>query len=55
MERGQIIEQGTHDELIASGGIYCNIHQTLSEMETAASATMGSFAITKASGGSADE
>jgi len=55
MERGQIVEQGTHEELIASGGIYYNIHQTLSEMELAASAAIDPFAITKASGGNANE
>jgi ABC-type multidrug transport system fused ATPase/permease subunit len=37
MERGQIVEMGTHDELIAEGGLYYNIHQTLTEMELAAS------------------
>jgi len=37
MEKGQIVELGPHEELIAKGGLYQNIHQTLSEMELAAS------------------
>ena len=27
MDRGQIVEQGRHDELLALGGIYCNLWQ----------------------------
>jgi len=37
MERGQIVEMGSHDELIKAGGLYSGIHQTLVEMEMAAS------------------
>jgi ABC-type multidrug transport system fused ATPase/permease subunit len=36
MERGRIIEMGTHDELLESGGLYTDIHATLTEMELAA-------------------
>ena len=27
LARGQLIEQGTHDELLAAGGVYSNLHQ----------------------------
>ena len=36
MERGQIVEMGSHEELIAKDGLYLGIHQTLTEMELAA-------------------
>ena len=36
MERGQIVESGSHDELIEQGGLYSSIHSTLVEMELAA-------------------
>ncbi|MHA1943094.1 MAG: ABC transporter ATP-binding protein [Candidatus Thorarchaeota archaeon] len=36
LERGQIVEMGSHQELIAAGGLYSGIHQTLTEMELAA-------------------
>lgn len=36
MERGQIVEKGSHEELIAKDGLYLGIHQTLTEMELAA-------------------
>jgi ATP-binding cassette subfamily B protein len=36
MERGQIVEVGSHEDLIATGGLYSGIHQTLTEMEMAA-------------------
>lgn len=37
MERGKIVEIGSHESLIAEKGLYYNIHQTLTEMELAAS------------------
>ena len=36
MEHGQIVEMGSHEKLIATGGLYAGIHQTLTEMEMAA-------------------
>ena len=36
MERGKIVEIGSHEELIASGGIYADIHHTLTSMEVLA-------------------
>jgi ATP-binding cassette subfamily B protein len=36
MERGQIVEKGTHEQLLESGGLYSEIHSTLTEMELAA-------------------
>ncbi len=36
LERGQIVEMGSHQELVAAGGLYSGIHQTLTEMELAA-------------------
>lgn len=36
MERGAIVEMGSHDELVAKDGLYSSIHQTLIEMELAA-------------------
>ena len=36
VERGPIVEMGSHQELIAAGGLYSGIHQTLTEMELAA-------------------
>ena len=36
LERGEIVEMGSHQELIAAEGLYAGIHQTLTEMELAA-------------------
>jgi ATP-binding cassette subfamily B protein len=36
MERGRIVEMGSHEKLLASGGLYTDIHTTLTEMELAA-------------------
>lgn len=36
LERGQIVEMGSHQELVTAGGLYSGIHQTLTEMELAA-------------------
>ncbi|MFX1604115.1 MAG: ABC transporter ATP-binding protein [Promethearchaeota archaeon] len=36
MERGQIVEKGTHEKLLESGGLYTEIHSTLTDMELAA-------------------
>jgi len=36
LERGQIVEMGSHQELVTAGGLYAGIHQTLTEMELAA-------------------
>ncbi len=55
MERGRIAEKGSHEELVANEGIYNNIHQTLTEMELAASVAIDPFAVAKASGGDGDE
>ena len=37
MERGKIVEMGSHEKLMAEEGLYYNIHQTLTEMEVATS------------------
>jgi len=36
LERGQIVEMGSYQELVTAGGLYSGIHQTLTEMELAA-------------------
>ncbi|MFX1483571.1 MAG: hypothetical protein ACFFCP_10310, partial [Promethearchaeota archaeon] len=50
MERGQIVEMGSHEELMAKEGIYYSIHQTLTEMELAASITGDTVSTPTASG-----
>jgi ATP-binding cassette subfamily B protein len=42
LERGKVVEKGTHEELMKEGGLYAGIHDTLFEMELAASAIEGS-------------
>jgi ABC-type multidrug transport system fused ATPase/permease subunit len=44
MERGGIVEKGSHDELLEMEGLYSSIHQTLTEMELAASVSISPFA-----------
>jgi ABC-type multidrug transport system fused ATPase/permease subunit len=55
MERGKIVEMGSHDELIAQEKLYHNIHQTLTEMELAASVAIDPFAKSGTQGGRANE
>ncbi|MFW9798297.1 MAG: ABC transporter ATP-binding protein, partial [Candidatus Thorarchaeota archaeon] len=42
MERGRIVEMGSHEDLIKGEGFYSGIHQTLVEMEMAAAIQDGS-------------
>ncbi|MHA1950678.1 MAG: ABC transporter ATP-binding protein [Candidatus Thorarchaeota archaeon] len=51
LERGAIVEMGSHEELIAEGGLYSGIHQTLTEMEIAAVISDDSGAKVRVSGG----
>jgi len=46
MEHGRVVEIGSHDELMALGGIYAGIHRTLAEMEMLASQTPSSEGVT---------
>jgi len=55
MERGQIVEVGSHEELIEREGQYHNIHQTLAEMELAAAVSIDPFAQANITGGGASE
>jgi len=55
MERGKIVEKGSHDELMAMEKQYHNIHQTLTEMELAASVAVDPLAKSAASGGASSE
>jgi ABC-type multidrug transport system fused ATPase/permease subunit len=36
MERGRIVEMGSHEELLESGGLYTDIHATLTKMDLTA-------------------
>jgi hypothetical protein len=51
LERGEIVEMGSHQELIAEGGLYAGIHQTLTEMELAAVISDDSGAEVRVRGG----
>ena len=55
MERGKIVEQGSHEELIAREGLYYNIYQTLTEMELAATAAIDPFPASSTQGGGSVE
>ncbi len=55
MESGRIVEHGNHDELIAKGGLYSGIYQTLSEMETIASEAEAMISEAKPTGGKTNE
>ncbi|MHA3963814.1 MAG: ABC transporter ATP-binding protein [Candidatus Thorarchaeota archaeon SMTZ1-45] len=58
MERGKIVEIGSHESLIAEKGLYHNIHQTLTELELAASVksdTISTSTISKTQGGEISE
>jgi len=50
MERGRIVETGTHDQLLARGGVYAGIHTTLSQMGSI-SLEWGEMAATAETGG----
>ncbi len=51
MERGKVVEQGSHDDLIAIEGLYYNIYQTLTEMELAATAAIDPYPASSTKGG----
>ncbi|MBE0525402.1 MAG: ABC transporter ATP-binding protein [Candidatus Thorarchaeota archaeon] len=55
MERGHIVELGSHDELMVKKGLYYNIFQTLSEMEFAASVAIDPFPTSRTQGGGISE
>ena len=37
LDRGRIVEMGSHEDLLEKGGLYADLHVTLQEMEAAAS------------------
>jgi subfamily B ATP-binding cassette protein MsbA len=41
MEHGRIVEQGTHEELLAAGGMYANLYRLQFSTPAEATATMG--------------
>lgn len=51
MEKGRIVEQGSHDELIRQEGLYSSIHSTLIEMELAAQVSSVEYNELEAKGG----
>jgi len=51
MERGQIVEMGSHQDLVDAGGLYSGIYQTLTEMELAAVISDGSTSEVSVRGG----
>ena len=55
MEKGHIVEQGSHDELMEKKGLYYNIFHTLSEMELAASVSIDPFPTSGTQGGGSAE
>jgi ABC-type multidrug transport system fused ATPase/permease subunit len=36
MERGRVVEQGSHEDLVATGGLYASVYETLTEMQASA-------------------
>jgi len=50
MDRGRIVETGTHDQLLARGGVYAGIHTTLSQMGST-SLEWGKMPLTAEAGG----
>jgi ATP-binding cassette subfamily B protein len=53
MERGKIVEQGSHEELMEKEGLYAQVHSTLVEMELAAHITEDMEQEVKLDGGKA--
>jgi ABC-type multidrug transport system fused ATPase/permease subunit len=55
MERGRIVEIGSHEELMENRGLYFNIHQTLTDLESTASASINPLAAASPQGGETRE